>query len=190
MSEARGMSAEQIDAKVDEIKTELFHIRMKQATRQKFTPSEMPALRRDIARLLTAKRESELEQGVSKRESRNAEKQRQVAAGTALQLVATVSARATHLSQAMLPQRRLCDAQSGFEPFKSAAPVCWLPRFGCVVCAMCCHGSFTAEDASCCTAVFHSVFFPGVSSMSESLYALAMRCLIGLGVCTSFAFFM
>jgi ribosomal protein L29 len=76
MSEVRVMTTEEIDAKVTELKTELLYVRMAQAAREKFTPSDMPAKRRDIARLLTARREKEIEQGISKRDSRKMEKRK------------------------------------------------------------------------------------------------------------------
>jgi large subunit ribosomal protein L29 len=84
VADARGMTGEQIDVKVEELKTELFHIRMKQATRQKYTPSDIRVKRKDIARLLTVKREKEIEQGISKRQSRKLEKARLAAEGMAL----------------------------------------------------------------------------------------------------------
>ena len=47
---------------------------MKKASRQEFKPHEIKAHKKQVARLLTVKREREIEQGVSKRESRRNEK--------------------------------------------------------------------------------------------------------------------
>jgi large subunit ribosomal protein L29 len=81
MSEVRGMSNEELDSKVAELKTDLLYIRMAQAAREKFKGADMPAKRRDIARCLTVKREREIAEGISKRESRKLEKQRLMDAG-------------------------------------------------------------------------------------------------------------
>lgn len=77
------MNDEAIDAKVTELKTDLLNLRFKQAAREKFTQSEIPQKRKDIARLLTVKREREVEQGISKRESRKLEKKKLLAEGMA-----------------------------------------------------------------------------------------------------------
>lgn len=84
MKDVRAMKNEDIDAKVVELKSDLLKLRIKQAAREKFVQAEMPAKRKDIARLLTVKRERELEQGISKRESRNIERRKLVAEGMAL----------------------------------------------------------------------------------------------------------
>jgi large subunit ribosomal protein L29 len=84
MADIRSMSAEQIDAKVTELKEELFRMRMKQATRQSVVSSDMQMKKKDIARLLTVKRQQEIADGVSLRESRRREKKIAVAKGMAL----------------------------------------------------------------------------------------------------------
>lgn len=84
MKDVRAMKNEDIDSKVIELKSDLLKLRIKQAAREKFVQAEMPAKRKDIARLLTVKRERELEQGISKRESRNLERRKLVAEGMAL----------------------------------------------------------------------------------------------------------
>lgn len=84
MKAARAMSNDDIDAKVTELKSDLLNLRIKQAAREKFAPAEMPQKRKDIARLLTVKREREIEQGISKRESRKLERRKLVAEGMAL----------------------------------------------------------------------------------------------------------
>ena len=83
MKEVRSMSDDAIDAKVTELKSDLLNLRIKQAAREKFAQADMSAKRRDVARLLTVKREREIEQGISKRESRKMEKKKLVAEGMA-----------------------------------------------------------------------------------------------------------
>ncbi len=55
-------------------KTEIVKLEMKKASRQEFKPHEIKAQKKRVAQLLTVKREREIEQGVSKRESKRAEK--------------------------------------------------------------------------------------------------------------------
>ena len=52
-SEIRKMSKEDINKKITEIKTELFDLRMKQATGNLDKPHRINALRKDVARLKT-----------------------------------------------------------------------------------------------------------------------------------------
>jgi len=70
----RSLSDAQLDQQVKESKTELIKLEMKKASRQEFKPHEMKAYKKKVAQLLTVKREREIEQGVSKRESRRKEK--------------------------------------------------------------------------------------------------------------------
>lgn len=52
-SEIRTMSKEDINKKIIELKTELFDLRMKQATGSLEKPHKINALRKDVARLKT-----------------------------------------------------------------------------------------------------------------------------------------
>ena len=52
-SEIRKMSTEEINAKIVELKSELFDLRMKQATASMEKPHRMNAARKDIARMKT-----------------------------------------------------------------------------------------------------------------------------------------
>ena len=52
-SEIRKISKEDINKKITEIKTELFDLRMKQATGNLDKPHRINALRKDVARLKT-----------------------------------------------------------------------------------------------------------------------------------------
>merc|ERR1712087_141714 len=70
----RSLSDAQLDQQVKESKTEIIKLEMKKASRQEFKPHEMKAYKKKVAQLLTVKREREIEQGVSKRESRRKEK--------------------------------------------------------------------------------------------------------------------
>eukprot|EP00244_Chara_vulgaris_P011613 TRINITY_DN582_c0_g1_i3.p1 TRINITY_DN582_c0_g1~~TRINITY_DN582_c0_g1_i3.p1 ORF type:complete len:159 (+),score=40.39 TRINITY_DN582_c0_g1_i3:108-584(+) len=74
MTEIRAMSTEDINAVVVGIKRELFDLRMKQATRQEMKTSDYKRLKKRIAKMLTVKRERELEQGINKRQSRKVDK--------------------------------------------------------------------------------------------------------------------
>mmetsp|Transcript_2578 Transcript_2578/g.9485 ORF Transcript_2578/g.9485 Transcript_2578/m.9485 type:complete len:148 (+) Transcript_2578:2612-3055(+) len=74
VASVRQMSDAQLDAAVKESKTEIIKLEMKKASRQEFKPHEIKAHKKQVARLLTVKREREIEQGVSKRESRRNEK--------------------------------------------------------------------------------------------------------------------
>ncbi|MGI6773692.1 MAG: 50S ribosomal protein L29 [Clostridiales bacterium] len=59
-SEIRKMSAEELDAKLLELKDELFKLRFQQTINQLENPMRISAVKKDIARLLTVKRDIEL----------------------------------------------------------------------------------------------------------------------------------
>ena len=59
-SEIRKMSAEQLDAKLLELKDELFKLRFQQAINQLENPMRINAVKKDIARVLTVRRDVEL----------------------------------------------------------------------------------------------------------------------------------
>ena len=52
-SEIRDMSTEDINKKIEELKSELFDLRMKQASGNLDKPHRLNALRKDVARLKT-----------------------------------------------------------------------------------------------------------------------------------------
>jgi large subunit ribosomal protein L29 len=58
--ELREMSDEQMDLQLKETVKNLFHLRFQSATDRLETPSEIQKAKRDVARLLTIKREREL----------------------------------------------------------------------------------------------------------------------------------
>lgn len=59
-SELKKMSAAELDAKLAELKDELFKLRFQQAINQLDNPMRISAVKKDIARVLTVKRDAEL----------------------------------------------------------------------------------------------------------------------------------
>ena len=59
-SELRKMSASELDAKLKELKDELFKLRFQQAINQLDNPMRISAVKKDIARVLTVMRDVEL----------------------------------------------------------------------------------------------------------------------------------
>ena len=59
-AEIRKMSAAELDAKLRELKDELFKLRFQQAINQLDNPMRISAVKKDIARVLTVRRENEL----------------------------------------------------------------------------------------------------------------------------------
>ena len=59
-SEIRKLSAKELDAKLLELKDELFKLRFQQAINQLDNPMRISAVKKDIARVLTVRRDVEL----------------------------------------------------------------------------------------------------------------------------------
>ena len=59
-SEIRKLSAEEMDAKLAELKKELFNLRFPQAVNQLDNPMRISAVKKDIARIKTVQRDIEL----------------------------------------------------------------------------------------------------------------------------------
>ena len=59
-SELRKMSASELDAKLSELKDELFKLRFQQAINQLDNPMRINAVKKDIARIKTVQRDVEL----------------------------------------------------------------------------------------------------------------------------------
>ena len=59
-SEIRKLSAEELDAKLLELKDELFKLRFQQAINQLDNPMRIKAVKKDIARVITVQRDVEL----------------------------------------------------------------------------------------------------------------------------------
>ena len=59
-SELRTLSQAELDAKLLELKDELFKLRFQQAINQLDNPMRISAVKKDIARILTVRRDAEL----------------------------------------------------------------------------------------------------------------------------------
>ena len=59
-SEIRKLSADEMNAKLLELKDELFKLRFRQAVNQLDNPMRISAVKKDIARILTVQRDIEL----------------------------------------------------------------------------------------------------------------------------------
>ncbi len=59
-SEIRKLSAQELDAKLLELKDELFKLRFQQAVNQLDNPMRISAVKKDIARIKTVRRDIEL----------------------------------------------------------------------------------------------------------------------------------
>ncbi|XP_027366158.1 50S ribosomal protein L29, chloroplastic [Abrus precatorius] len=74
LKEIRQMTTEQINEEVVDLKGELFMLRLQKSARNEFKSSEFRRMRKRIARMLTVKREREIEEGINKRLSRKLDK--------------------------------------------------------------------------------------------------------------------
>ena len=59
IKEIRGLSVEDLDKKLNELKKDLFMLRMQHATNQLDNPMQITAVKKDIARIKTIIREKE-----------------------------------------------------------------------------------------------------------------------------------
>ena len=59
MKEIRGLTAEDLEKKLNDLKKDLFMLRMQQATNQLDNPMQIAAVKKDIARIKTIIREKE-----------------------------------------------------------------------------------------------------------------------------------
>lgn len=59
MSDLRNLSADEVAAKIQELKKELFDLRFQKATRQEVQPHQAGAIRHQIAQLMTLQREQQ-----------------------------------------------------------------------------------------------------------------------------------
>ena len=60
ISQLRDLSVEELTAKLKDLKAELFNLRFQQATNQLDNPMRISAVKKDIARVLTVRRDVEL----------------------------------------------------------------------------------------------------------------------------------
>ncbi|XP_030455854.2 50S ribosomal protein L29, chloroplastic isoform X1 [Syzygium oleosum] len=70
LKEIRVKTVEEINDEVVDLKGELLMLRLQKSARNEFKSSEFRRMRKRIARLLTVKREREIEEGINKRLSR------------------------------------------------------------------------------------------------------------------------
>ncbi|KAK1263206.1 hypothetical protein QJS04_geneDACA021230 [Acorus gramineus] len=70
LKEIRLKSTEEINEEVVDLKGELLMLRLQRSARNEFKSSEFGRMRKRIARMLTVKREREIEEGINKRLSR------------------------------------------------------------------------------------------------------------------------
>ncbi|KAL2906109.1 50S ribosomal protein L29 chloroplastic [Bienertia sinuspersici] len=75
LKEIRTKTTQEINDEILQLKGELFMLRLQRSAREDFKPSEFGRMRKRVARMLTVKRERELEQGIGKRLSRKLDKQ-------------------------------------------------------------------------------------------------------------------
>ncbi|KAK7247412.1 hypothetical protein RIF29_42295 [Crotalaria pallida] len=74
MEEIRKLTTEQINEEVVDLKGDLLMLRLQKSARNEFKSSEFGRMRKRIARMLTVKREREIEEGIGKRLSRKLDK--------------------------------------------------------------------------------------------------------------------
>ncbi|XP_074555805.1 large ribosomal subunit protein uL29c [Curcuma longa] len=74
MKEIRTKTTEEINEEVIDLKGELFMLRLQKSARNEFKSSEFGRMQKRIARMLTVKREREIEEGINKRLSRKLDK--------------------------------------------------------------------------------------------------------------------
>ncbi|CAL0325123.1 unnamed protein product [Lupinus luteus] len=74
MEQIRKLSTEQINEEVVDLKGDLLMLRLQKSARNDFKSSEFSRMRKRIARMLTVKREREIEEGINKRLSRKLDK--------------------------------------------------------------------------------------------------------------------
>ncbi|KAI3451159.1 hypothetical protein Pfo_007824 [Paulownia fortunei] len=70
LKEIRAKSTEELNEEIVDLKGELFMLRLQRSARNEFKSSEFRRMRKRIARMLTVKREREMEEGINKRLSR------------------------------------------------------------------------------------------------------------------------
>ncbi|CAM8990363.1 unnamed protein product [Rhodiola kirilowii] len=75
LKEIRAKSTDQINEEVVDLKGELLMLRLQRSARNEFKSSEFRRMRKRIARMLTVKREREVEEGINKRYSRKLDRQ-------------------------------------------------------------------------------------------------------------------
>ncbi|KAL6959370.1 60S ribosomal protein L29 [Sarracenia purpurea var. burkii] len=75
LKEIRAKTTEDLNEEIVDLKGELFMLRLQKSARNEFKSSEFRRMRKRIARMLTVKREREIEEGINKRLSRKFDRQ-------------------------------------------------------------------------------------------------------------------
>ncbi|RWR79277.1 50S ribosomal protein L29, chloroplastic [Cinnamomum micranthum f. kanehirae] len=75
MKEIRTKTTEEINEEIVDLKGELFMLRLQKSQRSDFKSSEFRRMRKRVARMLTVRRERELEEGINKRLSRKLDRE-------------------------------------------------------------------------------------------------------------------
>ncbi|KAK2970050.1 hypothetical protein RJ640_007525 [Escallonia rubra] len=75
LKDIRTKTTEQINEEIVDLKGELFMLRLQRSARNEFKSSEFRRMRKRVARMLTVKREREIEEGINKRLSRKLDRQ-------------------------------------------------------------------------------------------------------------------
>ncbi|KAF9621701.1 hypothetical protein IFM89_026764 [Coptis chinensis] len=71
----RAKTSEEINEEIIDLKGELLMLRLQKSAREEFKNSEFGRMRKRVARMLTVRRERELEEGIKKRLSRKLDRQ-------------------------------------------------------------------------------------------------------------------
>ncbi|KAI3499856.1 hypothetical protein L2E82_18156 [Cichorium intybus] len=75
LKEIRAKTTEEINNEIVDLKGELFMLRLQRSARNEFKSSEFRRMRKRVARMMTVKREREIDDGVGKRQSRKLDRQ-------------------------------------------------------------------------------------------------------------------
>ncbi|KAL8199615.1 hypothetical protein R6Q57_013183 [Mikania cordata] len=75
LKEIRAKTTEEINDEIVDLKGELFMLRLQRSARNEFKSSEFRRMRKRVARMLTVKREREIDDGIGKRQSRKLDRQ-------------------------------------------------------------------------------------------------------------------
>ncbi|ONK74056.1 uncharacterized protein A4U43_C03F2330 [Asparagus officinalis] len=70
LKDIRAKTTEEINEEIVDLKGELFMLRLQRSARNEFKSSEFRRMRKRVARMLTVRREREIEEGINKRLSR------------------------------------------------------------------------------------------------------------------------
>ncbi|MFS7949069.1 putative ribosomal protein L29/L35 [Helianthus anomalus] len=75
LKEIRAKTTEEINDEIVDLKGELFMLRLQRSARNEFKSSDFRRMRKRVARMLTVKREREIDDGIGKRQSRKLDRQ-------------------------------------------------------------------------------------------------------------------